>query len=82
MAQKELDNEFITVDFATSRFIIETKSKEVYDNLIPKVQEIANHLENGVIVTDKEIVKEKLTKEFLNKLSDSKDDIIIVFFGY
>ncbi len=59
MAQKELDNEFITVDFATSRFIIETKSKEVYDNLIPKVQEIANHLENGVIVTDKEIVKEK-----------------------
>ncbi|MFA5543215.1 MAG: heavy metal translocating P-type ATPase, partial [Bacilli bacterium] len=50
IAKRTIDHKFIVVDFATTRFIIETEDVDNAGNLINKVQEIASSVDNGVKV--------------------------------
>jgi len=54
--------ETLSVDFVTSRFIIETKDKSILVNLEEKVQEIAKKVDRNIVVRDmskKEEIKEE-----------------------
>jgi Cd2+/Zn2+-exporting ATPase len=53
IAKRSLNHELISVDFATERFIIETKDKELAENIVKVVQSIASTVDNNVIVTTK-----------------------------
>lgn len=55
IAKRTLNHKFIVVDFATSRFIIETEDISSAPTLINRVQEIASSVDNSVKVrTNKE----------------------------
>lgn len=64
IAKRTLDHEFIVVDFASTRFIIETTSKELIDNLVSEVEKIALSVDANINV----IQKSKLTKDDLKTL--------------
>lgn len=57
IAKKSLDYEQIIVDFSTGRFIIETYSKNVIDNLFVNVNRIAHHVDDRIIVVDSKMNK-------------------------
>lgn len=52
LAKKEFEHEQIVVDFSTERFIIETKDKTLYDNLLPEVSIIARKVDPRIVVKD------------------------------
>jgi len=52
LAKKEFDYERVVVDFSTERFIIETKDKNLYDNLIAEVSIIAKKVDPRIIVQE------------------------------
>lgn len=53
IAKRQLDYEEIIVDFTSTRFIIETTSKEVIDNLEVLVQRIAEQVDSNIKVINK-----------------------------
>ena len=59
IASRSFSYDILRVDFATSRFIIETKDKELFDNLEAKVQEICKQVDRNIIVIDKANQKPK-----------------------
>lgn len=61
LAKKELGEESITVDFATSRFIIETKDFSLYTNIIEKVTRVAKIIDKKIEVID--VVDNKKKKD-------------------
>lgn len=63
LAQRTFNHEFINVDFATCRFVIVTKDKDLIDHLIERVEEVARKVDSNIVVTDKEIKKEKEVEE-------------------
>ncbi|MFR7880587.1 MAG: hypothetical protein ACLU5J_03250 [Christensenellales bacterium] len=72
IAKKSLDYEQIIVDFSTGRFIIETYSKNVIDNLFVNVNRIAHHVDDRIIVVDSKMNKLQRfedEKNFLRKPS-------------
>ena len=73
LAQKTFDHEFINVDFATCRFVIITKDKELNDNIIEKVTEVAKKVDSNIVVTDKEIMgdnkQDSEDEEGINKIT-------------
>jgi len=50
LAKKTFPHKIIVVDFATSRFIIETSDKELIDNVVERVTEVARKIERDVSV--------------------------------
>ncbi|MFA7436476.1 MAG: heavy metal translocating P-type ATPase [Bacilli bacterium] len=60
IAKRTFDYEFIVVDFASTRFIIETSSEELITNLVDEVQEIASQVDADIKVID----NAKANKEF------------------
>lgn len=50
IAKRTFDHEFIVVDFATARFIIETSDKELIDTLQARVQKIVESVDTGIRV--------------------------------
>lgn len=67
ISKRSFDHEFISVDFATTRFIIETTSKEVFDNIKPRLQNIAASVDASIEVKSKEEhVKEEKTDKISN----------------
>ena len=52
IAKKQLNYERIAVDFSTERFIIETKDKELYNNIVTEVEKIAHKVDPKIDVTD------------------------------
>lgn len=66
IAKRNIDHEFISVDFATTRFVIESTNKEVIDNIAPTIQNITKMVDHNVVVKDndkkEEIVQEKISK--------------------
>ncbi len=50
IAKRTIKHKFIVVDFATSRFIIETDDLANVDNLMSSVQTIASSVDNGIKV--------------------------------
>jgi Cd2+/Zn2+-exporting ATPase len=53
IAKRNIDHEFIVVDFATARFIIETSNVEVINNITKQVQDIASSVDASIVVTTK-----------------------------
>jgi Cd2+/Zn2+-exporting ATPase len=75
IAKRSLDYEFIVVDFASTRFIIETTSEELIDNIVERVQEITRQVDAGIKV----INKTKVTKEELNvKIEASRKRLFFI----
>ena len=52
IAKKQLNYERIAVDFSTERFIIETKDKELFNNIVEEVEKIAHKVDPKIHVTD------------------------------
>ena len=52
LAKRELEHEFIVVDFASTKFIIETSNEDVINNLVEKVQDIATSVDSNIIVKE------------------------------
>lgn len=50
LASRYFDNESVYVDFATCRFVIETKDKDLYDNLEERLQELTKNVDRNIIV--------------------------------
>lgn len=75
LAKRTLEHEFIVVDFASTKFIIETSNEDVINNLVEKVQDIATSVDNNIIV--KEPVKGKVENREFKVDSKRKRDFII-----
>ena len=78
IAKKSLDYEQIIVDFSTGRFIIETYSKNVMDNLFANVNRIAHHVDDRIVVIDSKIHK---LQRFEDEKKISKKTVITFSLG-
>lgn len=52
ISKRQFDHEFIVVDFATKKFVIETTDEELLSNLKQRVQDIATSVDSGIVVTE------------------------------
>lgn len=64
IAKRSFDYEFIVVDFASTRFIIESTDLNLIENLESKVQEIASSVDAGINVIKKTEQSQKSKKTF------------------
>lgn len=82
--EKEAKNTFnyekLTVDFATSRFIIETKDKELFDNINDEVKKIVKKIDPHAEVMDQEEGKRILQEE--ESLNIGTKGIILFIAGF
>lgn len=53
IAQRTFSHESLTVDFVTSRFIIETKDKELFENIEDRLSEITKMVDRNIVVVSK-----------------------------
>ena len=75
LAKRELEHEFIVVDFASTKFIIETSNEDVINNLVEKVQDIATSVDSNIIVKEPSKGKPK-DREFKIDSKRKKEFII------
>ena len=82
--EKEAKNTFnyekLTVDFATSRFIIETKDKELFDNINDEVKKIVKKIDPHAEVMDQEEGKRIVQEE--ESLNIGTKGIILFIAGF
>lgn len=76
IAKRTFDHEFIVVDFATARFIIESSNEDLINNITERVQAIASTVDSSIHVTTK-TEKNLRDQEDENRIS-SKEKI---YFG-
>lgn len=60
IAKKSFNHEFLVVDFASARFIIETSDKELVDKLQKRVQDVVEMVDPGIRVVKKEDKKRNI----------------------
>ena len=77
IAKRTLNNENVTVDFATARLIIESSSEDQKKTLVKDVQAIANSVDSNILVTD----KAQTNEEKVSFIKFSKLEIWLFFFG-
>lgn len=77
IAKRTFDHELIVVDFATTRFIIETVDKDLIDNLQKEVAEIALSVDPKIVVLEKQQKQKKETQSIKIK----KNEIITYSLG-
>ncbi len=70
IAKRNFTHEFIVVDFASTRFIIESTDKDLIDNLEPKVEEIALSVDANIKISKYEDRKRNI--DFNLKLDKSR----------
>ncbi len=75
IAQRTFIHDTLYVDFATSRFIIETKDKDTYDHIEERLQEVTKQVDRNIIVIDKASKKEVIAPK------DKKINKIFFFVG-
>ena len=63
LAKNNMNHEQILVDFATTRFIIETTDKELIDNIIPRVEACAHKIDPRIVVMDASTGKKERVEE-------------------
>lgn len=63
LAKRVMDHEQIVVDFATTRFIIETKDKELIDNIFEEVEAVAHRIDPKIVVLDATTNKKERVEE-------------------
>lgn len=68
IAKRTFNHEFIVVDFATNRFIIESSDQNLLDNLIEEVQIITNMVDSNIeVITPNDEKKDNTNKIVINK---------------
>lgn len=63
IAKKSMQHDQLLVDFATTRFIIETSDKDLVDNIIERVEEVAHKIDPKIIVLDSQKDKKERVAE-------------------
>lgn len=63
LAKKNFKHESIVVDFATSRFVMETKDVDTYNNCEEKLQELCKMIDRNILVVNKSEKKAVAQKE-------------------
>lgn len=63
LAKRVMDHEQIIVDFATTRFIIETKDRELIDNIFEEVEAVAHKVDPKIIVMEASSSKKNREEE-------------------
>ncbi|HHZ18626.1 MAG TPA: cadmium-translocating P-type ATPase [Acholeplasmataceae bacterium] len=79
IAKRTFDHEMIVVDFASTRFIIETSDKELVENLLERVQAIARSVDVDIKVS--EFTKNKPVFERGIKIDKGRKTYFIVGFA-
>lgn len=70
IAKKTLNNENIIVDFATTRFIIETTDEKLVNNLVDEVKKITSQVDNNInpVVKKSNVIKKEEPIKKVNKI--------------
>lgn len=70
IAKKSLNNENIIVDFATTRFIIETTDEQLVNNLVDEVKKITSQVDNNInpVVKKSNVIKKEEPIKKVNKI--------------
>lgn len=70
IAKKTLNNENIIVDFATTRFIIETTDSKLVDNLVDEVKKITAQVDTNInpVVKKSNVIKKEEPIKKVNKI--------------
>lgn len=70
IARKTLNNENIIVDFATTRFIIETTDEKLVNNLVDEVKKITSQVDNNInpVVKKSNVIKKEEPIKKVNKI--------------
>lgn len=63
LAKRTMNHEQIVVDFATTRFIIETKDKELSEHIIERVESVAHKVDSKIVVMDATTGKKERVEE-------------------
>lgn len=74
IAKRQFKHEQLIVDFATTRFIIETTDKELADDIIEEVSNVAHRVDPRIIVQDGNVAK----KEYVEEEKEKKDIPFII----
>ena len=74
IAKRQFKHEQLIVDFATTRFIIETTDKELADDIIEEVSNVAHRVDPRIIVQDGNVAK----KEYAEEEKEKKDIPFII----
>ena len=68
LAKKQFNHEQLIVDFATTRFIIETKDQELAEEIVEEVTNVAHRVDPRIIVQDARVAKKVYEEEEKKKL--------------
>lgn len=68
IAKKQFNHEQIVVDFASTRFIIETTDKELAEDIVAEVTNVAHRVDPRIVVQDANVVKKEYQEEEKEKL--------------
>ena len=75
IAKKQFNHEQLVVDFATTRFIIETKDEQLAEDIVEEVTNVAHRVDPRIIVQDASVAKKTYDEEETKKV----DVLFIVF---
>ena len=68
IAKKQFNHEQIIVDFATTRFIIETKDEQLVEDIVEEVTNVAHRVDPRIIVQEPSIAKKTYVDEEKKKV--------------
>ncbi len=70
LAKKQFNHEQLIVDFATTRFIIETKDEMLAEGIVEEVTNVAHRVDPRIIVQDARVAKKEYVQEEKKKKLD------------
>lgn len=77
IAKKSMQHDQLLVDFATTRFIIETSDKDLVDHIIERVEECAHKVDPKIVVLDSQKDKKERVEDTF-KLNKKKVVLLIL----
>lgn len=77
IAKRQFDHEQLIVDFATTRFIIETTDKELADDIVEEVSNVAHRVDPRIVVQDGSVAK----KTYDEDEKEKKDIVFYILSG-
>lgn len=77
IAKRQFEHEQLIVDFATTRFIIETTDKELADDIVEEVSNVAHRVDPRIVVQDGSVAK----KTYDEDEKEKKDIVFYILSG-
>lgn len=77
IAKRQFEHEQLIVDFATTRFIIETTDKELADDIVEEVSNVAHRVDPRIVVQDGSVAK----KTYDEYEKEKKDIVFYILSG-